>query len=160
MSVWLTLPTVLACALMGGVFFAFSSFVMPALGKLAVEEGIRAMKRINIDVYHWSFMGPFFATPIACIATAVHTFRAASGEAVTYAIVGCVVYVVGNFIVTTAGNVPLNNALAAADADSVEAAQQWSHYLVRWTQWNHVRTAASVVAAASFMLALRAGASP
>lgn len=160
MSVWLTLTTALACGLMGGVFFAFSSFVMPALGRVPVAEGIRAMQRINIDVYHWTFMGAFMATPIACIATAAEAHRSASPAAATYAVVGCVVYVLGNFAVTAAGNVPLNKALAAVDADTLDAAQQWSHYLVRWTRWNHVRTAASVIAAASFVLALRATVSP
>jgi uncharacterized membrane protein len=160
MTAWLTLLTALACGLMGGVFFAFSSFVMPALGRIPVAEGIRAMQRINVDVYHWSFMGTFFATPIACVATAVAAVRGESAEVVVYAVVGCVLYVLGNFAVTAAGNVPLNNALAAVDADTVEAAQEWSRYLVRWTRWNHVRTAASIVAAASFVLALRAAVSP
>lgn len=158
MSAWLTVLTALGCGLMGGVFFTFSSFVMPALGKVPIAEGIRAMQRINVDVYHWTFMGAFFGTPIACVATAVQTYRHASGEPVVYAIVGCVVYVLGNFVVTAAGNVPLNNGLAAVDANTVEAAQQWSRYLIRWTQWNHVRTAASMIAATCFVLALRAAA--
>lgn len=160
MSVWLTVLTALGCGLMGGVFFAFSSFVMPALGRLPVEEGIRAMQRINVDVYHWTFMGSFFATPAACVATAVAAVRGGTPDATVYAIVGCVVYVLGNFAVTAMGNVPLNNALAAVDADTVEAAREWSRYLVRWTRWNHVRTAASLVAATSFVLALRAAVSP
>ncbi|HSN81119.1 MAG TPA: anthrone oxygenase family protein [Polyangiales bacterium] len=156
MSPWLTGATALACMLMGGVFFTFSSFVMPALGRIPVEEGIRAMQRINIDVYHWTFMGMFFVTPVACIATAVQAFWNANGQAVVYATIGAVVYVLGNFVVTAAGNVPLNNALAAVEPDTVDAARQWSHYLVRWTRWNHVRTAASIIASASFVLALRA----
>jgi uncharacterized membrane protein len=160
MSVWLTLLTALACGLMGGVFFAFSSFVMPALSRARPAEGIRVMQRINVDVYHWTFMGTFLATPIACIATAMQTYRHASGEPVVYALVGSVAYVLGNFVVTGAGNVPLNNALAALDPDTEEAAQQWLRYLAHWTRWNHVRTAASMLAAASFVLALRAGVSP
>ena len=65
MSAWLIPVAALGCALMGGVFFAFSSFVMPALGNVPTSEGIRAMQRINIDVYHWSFMGAFMAMPSA-----------------------------------------------------------------------------------------------
>jgi hypothetical protein len=57
---------------MGGVFFAFSSFVMPALGRIPVAEGIRAMQRINVDVYHWTFMSTFFLTPIACVGIAAY----------------------------------------------------------------------------------------
>ncbi len=150
--------TALACALMGGIFFAFSSFVMPALARIPVEEGIRAMQRINVDVYHWSFMGTFFAAPIACVASASFAvYRSGwDSQVALYAIVGCIVYVLGNFVVTAAGNVPLNDALAAVDADTANAASVWARYLRGWTRWNHVRTAASMLAAVAFVLALEA----
>ena len=37
-------------------------------------------------------------------------------------------------------HVPLNNALAAADPASHEAASLWARYLTDWTLWNHLRT--------------------
>lgn len=154
MTTWLLGVTALACALMGGVFFAFSSFIMPALSRISIEEGIHAMQRINVDVYHWTFMSAFFLTPIACIITAVLTFRSASTDAAIYAVIGCAAYVLGNFVVTAAGNVPLNNALAAVDVNTSEAARDWSQYISRWTRWNHVRTVASMFAAGSFVVAL------
>lgn len=153
MSAWLLVGTALGCALIGGVFFAFSSFVMPALGNVPTSEGIRAMQRINIDVYHWSFMGAFMAMPVACIVTAVTAWRSGHDQAALYSILGCIVYVVGNFVVTAAGNVPLNNALAVADPEAVDAATGWAHYLLHWTRWNHVRTLASMVAAGLFLVA-------
>ena len=155
MSPWLVAITSLMCALVGGIFFAFSSFVMPALGHIPVEEGIRAMQRINVDVYHWTFMGAFMATPLLCIVTAIEAFRKSRDRAATYAIAGCLVYVLGNFVVTAAGNVPLNDGLAAVDAVTVEAAETWSHYLIYWTRWNHVRTVAAMVAAGLFLVTLR-----
>lgn len=155
MIVGLAGATALACGLMGGIFFAFSSFVMPALGRIPAEEAIRAMQRINVDVFHWTFMGAFFGTPVACVATAGLAIRSANAEVATYAIVGCLVYLLGNFAVTAAGNVPLNDALAAIDADEVDAVRAWSRYSVSWTRWNHVRTLASVAAAATFVIALR-----
>jgi len=154
MTSWLLAATALACGLVGGVFFAFSSFVMPALGRIPAEEGIRAMQRINVDVYHWTFMGAFLLTPVACIVTAIQAYRSGSEQVALLAIFGCVVYVVGNFFVTAGGNVPLNNALAAVDTAAVDSARTWAHYLSRWTRWNHVRTAASMAAAACFLLAL------
>jgi uncharacterized membrane protein len=54
-------------------------------------------------------------------------------------------------------NVPLNNALAAADPASPEAASLWARYLTDWTLWNHVRTVASTAACALFIAALAAG---
>jgi uncharacterized membrane protein len=40
----LTLAAALGCGLVGGVFFAFSSFVMAALRRLPPADGIAAMK--------------------------------------------------------------------------------------------------------------------
>ena len=49
-------------------------------------------------------------------------------------------------------SVPLNNQLAAGSA--AQQASLWPHYLNVWTTWNHVRTAASIVAAILFTIAL------
>ena len=48
MTPWLLATSALACGLMGGTFFAFSSFVMPALSRIPTEEGIRAMQRLSL----------------------------------------------------------------------------------------------------------------
>jgi uncharacterized membrane protein len=53
-------------------------------------------------------------------------------------------------------NVPLNNALAAAEPASSEAASLWARYLADWTMWNHVRTVSSTVACALFIAAIAA----
>lgn len=156
MTFWLISGTALACGLMGGLFFAFSSFVMPALGRIPADEAIRAMQRINVDVYHWTFMAAFFGTPLACVLAAAQGISSANGQVTLYAIIACLVYVFGNFVVTAAGNVPLNNALAMIDADTADATREWARYTIPWTRWNHVRTLASLVAAGLFTLALDA----
>lgn len=46
MTFWLFSGTALACALMGGIFFAFSSFVMPALGRIPAEDHVRTVASI------------------------------------------------------------------------------------------------------------------
>jgi uncharacterized membrane protein len=51
-------------------------------------------------------------------------------------------------------NVPMNNALAAADPATGEGQKIWADYLRNWTFWNHVRTAASLAASASLIAAL------
>lgn len=64
-------------------------------------------------------------------------------------------YLAGTIAVTMACNVPLNNALAGVDPDSAAGAHLWARYLSVWTAWNHVRTAAPLLAAAVFILTLR-----
>jgi uncharacterized membrane protein len=48
----------------------------------------------------------------------------------------------------------VNNALKAVTADDPEGANVWAKYRVQWTDWNQIRTAAALAAAASFTLAL------
>ena len=153
MTLWLTVTAALASALMAGVFFAFSSFVMPALGRIQPAEAIRAMQQINIDVFHWSFVVAFFGTPTACVALAAMAIWHWHDPGALYRVAGAVVYLVGSLLVTAAGNVPRNNALAAVDADAADAAREWDRFALGWTRWNHVRTVASLAAAGAFVAA-------
>ena len=49
----------------------------------------------------------------------------------------------------------LAKLMAALKPESAEAARLWASYLVRWTLWNHVRGAASLLATAAFAMAFR-----
>jgi uncharacterized membrane protein len=55
------------------------------------------------------------------------------------------------------GNVPLNNQLAAVSSTDPGAREVWKRYLDRWTKWNHVRTAAAMLAALLYSLGLWGG---
>lgn len=142
----ISLSIAVASAVMAGVFFAFSSFVMTALGNIKPAEGIRAMQRINIDVFCWSFSLLFFGIPLASLGLGVFAVWQWSQPDSVYYLMGSIVYLAGSFFVTVAGNVPLNNALGRVDPDSHNAIDEWRAYLVCWTRWNHVRAAACLTA--------------
>ncbi len=151
----LVIVAALASALLGGVFFAFSSFIMPALGRVPPAQGIRAMQRINVDVYHWSFMGTFLATPLLCLVLGYQAIVNWSVPGAPLVLLGAALHVFGCFVVTAAGNVPRNTWLATVDSDGVDdAAGAWRHYAVGWTRWNHVRTLACMASTLAFVLAL------
>jgi uncharacterized membrane protein len=150
----LTLFATIGSGLVGGVFLAFSSFVMKALANLPASSGIAAMQSINVAVIGSLFLVLFMLTTLACGVLAVCAVVRWQGLFSVYAVVGCVLYVAGNFVVTMAFNVPRNNALAALDPPSAEAARSWADYVVGWTRWNHVRTITGLAAAVSLTLAL------
>ena len=54
----------LGSALVGGIFFAFSSFIMKALAGVPSAEGIGAMQSINVVVINPSFLSAFFGTAV------------------------------------------------------------------------------------------------
>jgi uncharacterized membrane protein len=150
----LTFLAALGSGLIAGVFFAFSAFVMTALGRLPPDGGIAAMQAINIAVINPWFFAAFFGTAALCLVLAVASlFRWGEAGAI-FLLAGGLLYLVGTMLVTLRLNVPLNDALAAAERASAEAVSLWTRYLTEWTRWNHVRTVASLAAAASFILAL------
>jgi uncharacterized membrane protein len=61
-----TLLSSLGCGLIAGAFFAFSTFVMKALGNLPPAHGIAAMQSINVVVINPWFLTPFIGTAVVC----------------------------------------------------------------------------------------------
>jgi uncharacterized membrane protein len=144
----------IGCGLMAGVYFAFSTFVMTALGRLDQAAGIAAMNAINADIVRSLFMPLFLGTTVAGAALVVMGALRLSEPGAVSMIAGGGLYVIGMFVVTMVLNVPLNNALAAVQPSAPEAGAVWANYLKDWTFWNHVRTVASVAASAVFVAAL------
>jgi uncharacterized membrane protein len=144
----------LGSAVIGGVFFAFSSFIMKALARVPSSEGIAVMQSINVVVINPSFIGAFMGTALLSIAVFVLVLMNGIHPATMFFMAGAVFYFVGTFLVTMFGNVPLNNQLATASATDPDAAALWTHYLDRWTMWNHIRTVAAIVATLLFILGL------
>ena len=150
-----TFAAALGVGLASGLFFAFSAFVMKALGRLPAEQGIAAMQSINVTVLNPLFGTVFFGTAVLCLVLTVVAFLSRNETGAIYLLVGGLLYLVGTFGVTAAINVPMNDALAAVAPNSPEGAALWARYLVRWTAWNHVRTITALLALASFIGALR-----
>jgi uncharacterized membrane protein len=144
----------LGSALVGGIFFAFSSFVMKALARVPSEEGIGAMQSINVVVLNPSFLGVFFGTAVVSLGAGGLALAGWGRPSAPFFLGGALFYLVGTYLVTLRGNVPLNNQLAALSATDPAARDVWEHYLNRWTMWNHVRTAAAMVAALLYTLGL------
>ncbi len=139
---------------MAGLFFTFSTFVMKALSRLPPGEGMAAMQAINSAILNPLFFTLFFGTVAVCLWAVVASLMRWHHEGSAYRLAGGALYLVGGFLVTVVFNVPMNEKLAATPSSSPEAAALWSSYLTNWTAWNHVRTVASLAAAALLTLAL------
>jgi uncharacterized membrane protein len=150
----LTFFSALGCGLIGGVFFAFSGFVMKALARIPPAQGIAAMQSINIVVINPLFMAAFFGTAVGCVVLAISSLLAWHKPGGACVLVGSLLYLAGTIVVTMVFNVPRNNALASVDPVSVDGARLWTGYVTSWTAWNHVRTAAALAAAALLTIAL------
>jgi uncharacterized membrane protein len=144
----------IGCGLVAGIFFAFSSFVMAALGRLPSDHGIAAMNAINVTVINPGFMLAFFGTAALCLAASAGVALRWTATGGMLVLLASVIYLIGCIGATMFRNVPLNNALAAVTLGTPEAAALWTRYLSEWTLWNTVRTAASALSAVLFTIAL------
>jgi uncharacterized membrane protein len=150
----LTFIAALGSALVAGVLFGFSTFIMPGFGRLSAAEATRAMQSINITAITPLFMGALFGTAAVCVAAVVGVVVDWDSSYGVYVLVGGALYLFGVIGVTMVANVPRNNVLAAVDAAGPDAERVWTTYLREWTAWNHVRTIAPLIAAGLFTAAL------
>src|SRR4051794_1611562 len=146
----------IGAAISGGVFFAFSTFVLQALGRLADDERIAAMNAINRAAPTPLFMLSLFGTGALCIALSAFALRRLDDTWALYVLIGSALYLT-SVVVTVVYHVPRNNALLLVDPHGSDAARAWASYLGPWTLWNHVRIVTSLAGATFFILALRVG---
>jgi uncharacterized membrane protein len=129
----LTLLGALGCGMMAGVFFAFSAFVMKALGRLPAEQGVAAMQAVNVAAITPAFMATLFGTAVACGVLVVSALFAWDERFAPYLLIGSALYLVGAILLTIAYHVPRNEVLARVEPHSVDAESHWNRYLSGWT---------------------------
>lgn len=151
----------IAYAVLGGVFLAFSDFIMRSLRLTNPPGAIEAMQHINRQVFRHVFIPTFLAMAPISIGVAIAAQAAAEPAPARLLAAAASMYVFGAFLVTIARNVPLNERLDRMDATSGEAEAFWTTtYAPVWTRWNTVRTAACAAAAALALAAVAASGEP
>ena len=115
----------LAYAVLGGVFLAFSDFIMRALDRVSKPTGVDTMQAINRQVVRALFMPLFIGMAPVSLLLIVHEIGWGVAPS-PYMIIGAgVLYLLGCFISTAARNVSLNQALATMDSSSSETHRYW-----------------------------------
>lgn len=150
MSLWFTLlsaASVLAYAAIGGVFLAFSDFIMRSFNLVRGQGGIEAMQVLNVEIMRSVFMVLFMGLTLVSLVIAVYAFVVVDGMPSHLLMLAGVIYLVGVFAVTAFGNVPLNNQLAGIDPVASQTIAFWKQsYMTRWVSLNTVRTVACLLA--------------
>jgi len=136
----------IAYAMLGGVFLAFSDFIMRSLRNTSGTGGIEAMQIINREVFHWVFMVAFIGlAPISLVLLGYASFSLTGSGAILLRL-AAISYLVGVFGITIARNVPLNTTLDGMDLTAESTRQFWlAVYVPDWTFWNSARTFASLL---------------
>ena len=150
----LTRVGAIGAGLIGGLFFVFSMCIMPALDRLAPNEGTAAMQKINIVIQNPLFLLAFMGTGLAAAALPVTSAWTWDEPNSALRLAGGLLYVFGVIVLTFAYHIPRNDALDAVTAGTPEAAAEWARFLKEWVPWNHVRTVTSIASTITLTLAL------
>lgn len=154
----LTSVAAIGSAAVGGLFYAFSTFVMRGLDRTGPSAAITAMRGINAEAQaNVPFLAVFLGSAVLALAVGVVALGRLGQPAGWYLLAGAVLGLVPA-VVTMAFNVPLNNHLDGVDPaglSAADAARQWRSYASTWTAWNHVRAATGLAAAAVLLAGLR-----
>lgn len=142
--------------LAGGVFFAFSSFVMPALRRLPSGQGIAAMQSINKQAPTPVFMTLLFGTAAVSAGLGIHAVLNRDEPRGAWLASGSAAYL-ASIVITAAFHIPRNNTLERLNPEAAESTRYWTTYLSQWTAGNHVRTLACAASAVLFTIAARRG---
>lgn len=134
-----------AAALDSGLFFAFSNFVMPALGDLNRPDAVRAMQRINERA-------PNPLLVVCLVGATVFGAPVLLSSWSATLLVG-VVGSLASVAITMGVNVPLNERLAGRDPHE-DADRVWHRYDRQWTRANTLRTLTSLVSVIGYANAL------
>lgn len=136
----LTAVTTIGSAAVGGIFYAFSSFVMPGLNRTGSASAITAMRGINAEAQaNAPFLVLFFGTTVLAVILGIVALVQLGRPGSAYLLAGAVLAVLPA-VITVAFNVPLN--------DRLDDGLAWQAYLVPWSAWNHGRTVTALLGAA------------
>jgi uncharacterized membrane protein len=146
-----TVVTAIGAGVAGGVFFAFSTFVMRGLRDAPPREGMVAMQAINRAAPSPAFMLVLIGTAAACVGLGIWSLADLGAPGSWLRILGCASYLLA-IVLTIAYHIPRNDALDAVDPEAMDAATRWVAYAGPWTAWNHVRTLTTVAGATLLVL--------
>ncbi len=148
----LLIAAAIGSGLMGGVFYAFSSLIMPAFRRVPADHAINVMRAIDVTVMRSSFLAVFIGTGLLSLVTGILSALTWDHTRNKLILAAGVIYLIGSILVTGMRNVPLNHQLAVQKDDGLH--DFWFSYTSAWTKWNHVRTIACVVSSGLFILSL------
>jgi uncharacterized membrane protein len=147
----------LAIGLMAGLFYNWTTAIIPGLQKLPDREYIAAMQSINRAIQNPLFFISFFGAALLLPLSSYLHFKSPLPVSFYLLLAATILYLAGVMAVTIAGNIPLNNMLdkfdlANASTEKISAMRQ--AFENKWNNLNTVRTVSSFL---SLVLVLIAG---
>lgn len=145
---------IILTGLMAGIYLAFSAVIMKSLSELPATHAAQTMNKINDVIVNTVFLPIFFGSTLwhaGLIVWSLSDWQIGTSGLI---ILSALIYIVGMFLVTAFGNVPMNNKLKASENNEVLLLDYWKKYQRSWTCLNHMRTLSCIASCALLIAAL------
>ena len=139
---------IIGAGLIAGFFWGWSVSAGLGLARVSDHNYVSAMQSINQAILNPVFLLVFMGSTLVLAGAAVASFVAGDTRRGWWMASAAVVYAVGVFGVTAAGNVPLNNTLDAFDlAGGTDAsiAEARHDYEGPWNRLHYIRSTLAVL---------------
>jgi len=143
-------------ALMAGLFYAWSCSVTIGLAKVPDTVYITSMQAMNRAIQNAAFFACFFGALLLLPLSAYLHYSSPVPGRCWCLVAASLLYAIGVFGVTVAGNVPLNEALDAfhlPSASAQEIAAQRARFEGSWNRLNLVRAIAGTLSVIMVIIA-------
>ena len=153
----LLIIAIIANGLLAGLFFVFSVAVGPGFRRVDDGTYVHAFRAINAAILNGGFLSVFFGAPLAAAACVVlHVWRGEPAS-LALAVAGAVCSAL-TFVITAAGNMPLNRELDRAPITTEQQRRlARQRFEGRWNRRNLARVISSTAALSFLVSALAAG---
>jgi uncharacterized membrane protein len=154
---YLLVVTTTAAGLIAGLFYSWSCGITQGLGKLTDVEYLRAMQSINRDIQRPIFLLLFVGLVLLLPVCAWLSHRHQQQGGFVFLSIASIAYIGGVFLVTIAGNVPLNNMLdetALSGATPELLSRTRTAFEVKWNSLNVLRTVCAIITLICSILAV------
>jgi uncharacterized membrane protein len=141
-------------ALMAGLYFGFSTAVMPALARTEDRNYVTSMQRIDESILNPRFLTTFMGALVVPIVAAFLHLGGDGRDRLPWIVGGAVLYG-STIVITGAVNIPLNKQLrAAGDVTDRSAPAVRAAFHDRWIRFNTARTVLCTTAVMALTIAL------
>ena len=145
--------TAITTGLIAGLFYSWTVSVTPGIHKLGDREYLLAFQAMNKAILNPFFFLSFIGTVVLLpCATWIHF--SIDRTKFYLLLAASLIYWIGILGVTAAGNVPMNESLAALDVNAASTAEISARRLAFESRWNLLNTVRTLTSISSFVLVI------
>ena len=152
MKTLIIIVAILSTGLMAGIFFTWTNAVKPGIGTLDDMTYMKAFQAMNRLILNRLFYIVFILPVLTISISTYMSFGSTKLYVFELFLLSTLLYVLGVFLITILGNIPLNELLENTDLEKIsltELSDLRGKIENKWNNFNLIRTVSSFI---SFLL--------